>query len=175
MTKQVKMYALGIPISQYRRATQVLGPESADPIDYESEKQDADFYLFKFPNMDEYDFKEIVILLKGNGISTIGADAQLTERKIMKLVDILNEQESPKDNRDIEDSQSIIDKLKYMLEVWEMKDYNTDREKWEEYFLDVQELIDDYDEEISMKGITKDSPLNENIKKLVKKELRKLI
>ena len=169
------MYTLGIPNRQYRRATQVLGPESADPIEYESEKQDADFYLFKFPNMDEYDFKEIVILLKGNGISTIGADAQLTERKIMKLVDILNEQESPKDNSDIEDSQSIIDKLKYMLEIWQQKDYNTDKEKWEEYFLDVQELVDDYEEETSMKGIAMDSPLNENIKKLVKKELKKIL
>ena len=145
------MYALGIPVSQYRRTTQVLGPESADPIEYESEKQDADFYIFKFPSCDEYDFKKIVLYLKGNGISTIGADAQLTERKIMKLVDILNEQESPRDNSDIENSQSIIDKLKYMLEIWEKKDYNTDREKWEEYSLDVQELVDDYEEEICNK------------------------
>ena len=82
------MYALGIPVSQYRRTTQVLGHESSYPIAYEDEKQDNDFYLFKFPNIDEYDFRKIVILLKQNGITTIGADNQLRERNIIKLVDI---------------------------------------------------------------------------------------
>ena len=57
------MYALGIPVSQYRRSTQVLGHEASYPIDYEAEKQDEDFYLFSFPNTDEYDFRNIVILL----------------------------------------------------------------------------------------------------------------
>ena len=42
------MYALGIPVSQYRRTTQVLGHEASYPISYEDEKQDKDFYLFKF-------------------------------------------------------------------------------------------------------------------------------
>ena len=169
------MYALGIPISQYRRCTQVLGHESAEPIAYEDEKQDADFYLFKFPNIDEFDFKEIVMLLKGNGISTIGADAQLTERKIMKLVDILKEQEGPEDNSNLEEAQGIINRLKTILDVWQKKQYNNDKERWEEYYLDIQELVEDYEEESSMKGITMDSPLNETIKKLVEKEIRKLI
>ena len=52
------MYALGIPISQYRRTTQVLGHESSKPIYYEDEQQDADFYLFKFPNIDEFEFNQ---------------------------------------------------------------------------------------------------------------------
>ena len=40
------MYSLGIPERQFRRTTQVLGPEAADPIEYESVKQDDGFYLF---------------------------------------------------------------------------------------------------------------------------------
>ena len=164
------MYTLGIPISQYRRCTQVLGHESAKPIPYESEKQDEDFYLFKFPNIDEYDFKDIVMLLKGNGISTIGADTQLTERKIMKLVDILNEQEGPEDNQNLEEAQGIIERLKKTLEGWQTRKYSNDQERWEMYFLDIQELVEDYEEEVSMRGITMDSPMNESIKKLVKKE-----
>ena len=79
------MYILGIPERQYRRCTQVLGPEAADPIDYDAVKQDDGFYLFQFPGVDEYGFREIVNLLKANEITTIGADTQLTERKIMKL------------------------------------------------------------------------------------------
>ena len=169
------MYALGIPVSQHRRCTQVLGHESSVPIDYKAEKQDEDFYLFKFPNVDEYDFRDIVMLLKRNGVTTIGADSQLTERNIMKLVDILKEQESPEDNENLEEAQGIIDKLKRMLDSWQKKQYNTDKEKWEEFTLDVEELIEDYEEETSMKGITMDSPLNESIKKLVRKEIKKLM
>jgi hypothetical protein len=169
------MYALGIPISQYRRTTQVLGHEGTEPIYYEDEQQDADFYLFKFPNIDEYEFREIVLLLKGNGIVTIGADTQLTERKIMKLVDILNEQESPQDNMNIDEAQGIIARLKTILEVWQTKKYNNDQERWEMYYLDIQELVEDYEEEMSMKGITMDAPMNEGIKKLVKREIRKLL
>ena len=169
------MYALGIPVSQYRRTTQVLGHESSEPIYYEDERQDADFYLFKFPNIDEFDFKEIVLLLNGNGITTIGADTQLTERKIMKLVDILKEQEDPKDNNDILEAGAIIDKLKKILQVWETKQYSSDQERWEMYFLDIQELVEDFEEEVSMKGITMDSPVNENLKKFVKREIRKIL
>ena len=169
------MYALGIPVSQHRRCTQVLGHESSVPIDYKAEKQDEDFYLFKFPNVDEYDFRDIVMLLKRNGVTTIGADSQLTERNIMKLVDILREQESPEDNENLEEAQGIISKLKRILDSWQKKQYNTDKEKWEEFTLDVEELIEDYEEETSMKGITMDSPLNESIKKLVRKEIKKLM
>ena len=36
------MYALGIPVSQYRRCTQVLGHEASEPINYEDEKHMSD-------------------------------------------------------------------------------------------------------------------------------------
>jgi len=91
------MFALGIPNRQYRRCTSVLGHESSTPIDFKAEKQDDGFYLFTFPNADEYDFRDIVNLLKANAITTIGADSQLTEKKIMnmiKLVDLYNIKET---------------------------------------------------------------------------------
>ena len=92
------MFTLGIPKTQYRRATQVLGHERSEPIEYNAERQDDGFYIFKFPFADEYDFKDIVKLLKQNGITTIGADDQLTERQIMKLVDLV-----PLEEMDIND------------------------------------------------------------------------
>jgi hypothetical protein len=169
------MYSLGIPISQYRRCTSVLGHESSEPIEYNVEKQDRDFYLFMFPSVDEFGFRDIVKKLKLNGITTIGADDHLTERNIMKLVDILNEQESPQDNDNLEDAQGIIDKLNNILSLWQTKKYETDKQRWEEYYLDISELVQDWEEETSMKGIALDSPLNESIKKLVKKEIQKLL
>jgi len=84
------MYTLGIPKRDYRRATQVLDYESQPSIPYHENLQDDGFYMFTFPEAgDEDDFRAIVIKLKGEGIRVIGADSQLTEREIMKLVDLV--------------------------------------------------------------------------------------
>ena len=85
------MFALGIPKRQYRRTTQVLGPYMSTPTSYDAVKQDDGFYLFTFPEADEDEFRDLVDLLKRNGITTIGADSQLTEQKIMKLTDLIKE------------------------------------------------------------------------------------
>ena len=139
------MYTLGIPNRQYRRCTRVLGHESSKPIPYEAEKQEDGFYVFSFPEADEYDFKDIVHLLKRNGITTIGADDQLTESKIMKLTDLIKEQGNPDENE-------IIDKLKIILERWEAPDYKGGGEELkscprsDHYFEDLRELVEDYTE-----------------------------
>ena len=160
------MYALGIPNRQYRRTTQVLGHEGAEPIPYQSERQDDGFYLFTFPNCDEYDFRDIVRLLKVNGITTIGADTQLTEKKIMKLTDLISEQPSPDEN-------DLIDVLKNALN--RMEDKQNYRgggfeacELSNHYLEDIRDIIEDYEEESTMKSITMDAPsaLNERFQKL---------
>ena len=143
------MYALGIPNRQYRRCTQVLGHESAEPIPYKSSKQDDGFWLFTFPEADEYDFKDIVKLLKVNGITTIGADTQLTEKHIMKLTDLLKEQGSPDENE-------LLDILKDNLKRMENKDYRggiDGCEKADHYLEDIRDIIEDYEEESGMDAI----------------------
>ena len=88
------MYTLGIPKRDYRRTTQVLSYESQPSIAYHENLQDDGFYMFTFPEVgSEDDFRDIVIKLKGEGIRVIGADAQLTERQIMKLADLIEIQE----------------------------------------------------------------------------------
>jgi len=138
------MYTLGIPDSQYRRCTQVLGPEAANPIDYEAHKQDDGFYMFSFPDIDEYDFKDIVLLLKNNGITTIGADETLTERNIMKLTNLLKEQPSPDEN-------NLVDILKNTLESWEKPEYRggiEGCEKSDHYYEDIKDIVEDYEEDL---------------------------
>ena len=145
------MYILGIPERQYRRTTQVLGHESAEPIEYNSEKQDDGFYLFQFPNCDEFKFREIVNLLKRNGVTTIGADTQLTEKKIMKLSNLikkpLHEQGSPDEN-------DLIDILKNALEKMESQNYRGGGfeacELSNHYLEEIREIIEDYEEETIM-------------------------
>ena len=143
------MFTLGIPNRQYRRCTQVLGHESSNPIPYEAHKQDDGFYMFSFPEVDEYDFEDIVMLLKKNGITTIGADDQLTEKNIMKLTSLLKEQPSPDEN-------NLIDILKKTLESWEKPDYRGGIEgcpKADHYFEDIKDIIEDYEEESSQDAI----------------------
>ena len=141
------MYTLGIPDTQYRRCTQVLGPENANPIEYDVVDQDDGFYLFSFPEMDEYDFRDVVRLLKNNGITTLGADEQLTERKIMKLTDLLKEQQGSNRMESVDD---IIDALEKILETWETKEYESDKSRWENYYLDIEELVEDFKENASI-------------------------
>jgi hypothetical protein len=140
------MYTLGIPNRQFRRATSVLGPEAADPIEYDSYKQDDGFWQFSFPEIDEYDFRDIVNLLKANGVTTIGADEQLTEKKIMKLSKLIKEQGSPDENE-------MIDILKRTLASWEQPTYKGGLEgceKSDHYFEDIKDIIEDYEEEAVM-------------------------
>ena len=170
------MFTLGIPNRQYRRATQILGPESADPISYDTTKQDDGFYMFSFPEIDEYEFKDIVLLLKRNGITTIGADETLTERKIMKLTDLLKEQPSPDEN-------NLIDILKDRLEKMEDPQYRGGLEGCEKsnHFLEeIREIIEDYEEGMGMDAIAvgaddaKDfSPMQERkLKRLIKRTIK---
>ena len=102
------MFTLGIPERQYRRTTQVLGSDNADPINYDAVKQDDGFYMFSFA-VDYDGFQDIVILLKSNGVTTIGADDQLTERNIMRLTDLL-EQNQKQPNR-METAEDVIEKV----------------------------------------------------------------
>jgi len=81
------MFTLGIPNRQYRRTTKLLGPDNANPLQYDVMDQGDGFYVFSF-DVDYDGFLDIVMMLKRNGVTTIGADTQLTENKIMKLTEI---------------------------------------------------------------------------------------
>ena len=108
------MFALGIPKRQYRRTTQVLGPYMSTPTNYNAIKQDDGFYLFTFPDADEIEFRDLVDLLKRNGITTIGADSQLTEKRIMKLADLIRplHEEEEKGKKGAEAARKLIAKLR---------------------------------------------------------------
>ena len=156
------MFTLGIPVRQYRRTTQVLGHESSEPIEYEAKKQDDGFYVFEFPGVDEYTFKKIVLLLKGNGITTIGADDQLSEKNIMKLTNLIKE-ESPAENNFIDDIKVALEKNRELLN--------------NPMFKTISDIIKNYEmggDEERMMNMPENKITEEKIRKFIKNEYKRL-
>ena len=96
------MFTLGIPLKQKRRTLGYLSNEYfpggmkklGQVVDYKILSTDDGFFQLGFPGMDEDEFKDITFKLKQQGVTVIGADSQLTENNIMKLVNLVPLKES---------------------------------------------------------------------------------
>ena len=132
------MFALGIPKRQYRRTTQVLGPYMSTPTNYNAIKQDDGFYLFTFPDADEIEFRDLVDLLKRNGITTIGADSQLTEKRIMKLADLIKPlyEEEETGKKGYEEARKLITKLRDRYRKFSIDEINSFSKEMVLHFID---------------------------------------
>ena len=152
------MYTLGIPNRQRKRT---LGYLKQNWINFEVNPSLDGFFDLIFPELDEEGFRDITNKLKQQGVTYFGADSQLTERKIMKLTKILGEQDLKKVYKLEDDPSSqgfesdtakdIIIDLKHTLETWRTKQYDSAEERYQEYALDIEELVDEYE-----KGMTRD-------------------
>ena len=168
------MYTLGIPDRQKRRT---LGYLKQNWIDFEEHPSMDGFFDLSFPDMDEDAFRDITIKLKQQGVTIIGADEVLTEKKIMKLTDLITEDFSK--NLDESDSDSIIQALQNILQTWQHKQYVDDKSRWESYYMDIEELVQDFEEEAAMDKPT-DLPVSHKFteplaEQKVRKAIRKLI
>ena len=163
------MYTLGIPDRQKRRT---LGYLKQQFIEFEENPAMEGFFDLSFPGMGEDAFRNIVMKLKQQGVTTIGADEELTERKIMKLTDLMKEDFSK--NLDENDGDNIISALKNILITWESKRYADDKSRWEEYFMDIDELVNDFEEQRSMDTPTP-SQLSDLSEQKVRKAIRKIM
>ena len=157
------MYTLGIPDRQKRRT---LGYLKQRYVDFEENPSMEGFFDVSFPGMDEDEFRNIVMKLKQQGVTTIGADEELTERKIMKLTDLITEAPTLEEM----ENNPLLNALKRILQSWSTKQYPDDRTKIEEFILDIEELIEDFEEEESMRSLAVDAP-----DRLQEQKLRELI
>ena len=168
------MYTLGIPDRQKRRT---LGYLKQQWIEFEEHPSIDGFFDLNFPGMDEDAFRDITTKLKQQGVTIIGADEVLTEKKIMKLTDLITEDFSK--NLDEQEGSSIIEALRNILQTWESKQYADDRTRWESYYMDIEELVQDFEEEAAMDKPT-DLPVSHKFteplaEQKVRKAIRKLI
>ena len=162
------MFTIAVPEKDQRRAHSVLKHDRSDFIEFDSYQQDDGFFIFSF-DIDYDGFKDIVITLKNNGVTTIGADEQLSERKIMKLTDLLRENEELP-NR-MESADDIIAELTDILVVWEEKEYESDEARYKEYYKDIDNLVTDYKENQSIDR--PDTALQEQkLRKLIRKMIK---
>jgi len=160
------MNTLGIPDRQKRRT---LGYLKQQFVDFEENPSMEGFFDVSFPGMDEDAFRNIVMKLKQQGVTTIGADEELTERKIMKLTDLITEAPTLEEM----ENNPLLNALKNTLQSWSTKQYPDDKTKAEEFILDIKELIEDFEEEASMRGIAVDAP--DRLQEQKEQKLRELI
>ncbi len=189
------MYTLGIPNRQKKRA---LGYLKQNWINFEEHPSMEGFFDLIFPELDEEGFKDIVNKLKYQGVTIIGADTQLTERKIMKLTKLLGEQDLKKvypleddpssQGFESDRAEDIIIDLKRTLETWRTKKYDSAEDRYQEYALDIEELVDEYergmtrdyqdrDDDFAMHKTMMDAPdlYEQKIRNKIRKEINKLL
>ena len=159
------MYTLGIPDRQKRRT---LGYLKQQFIDFKENPSMEGFFDISFPGMDEDAFRNIVTKLKQQGVTVIGADEELTERKIMKLTDLLKEAPTLEEM----ENNPLLNALKRTVQSWSMKQYPNDKVKAEEFALDIEELIEDFEEQQEYdRGFYTESK-EDKIRKLIRRTIR---
>ena len=189
------MYTLGIP-NRLRKRT--LGYLKQKWIEFEVNPSMDGFFDLMFPELDEEGFRGIVNALKQQGVTIFGADSQLTERKIMKLTKLLGEQDLKKvysleddpSSQGFESNQAedIIVDLKRTLETWRTKKYDSAEDRYHEYALDIEELVDEYEsgmtrdyedreDDFAMHKTMMDVPdlYEQKIRNKIRKEINKLL
>jgi hypothetical protein len=171
-------------------------------IDYKEETSDDGFVTFIFMNVDEEEFRNIVRRLKAQGVSMIGVDDQLTERKIMKLTNLLKENPGYSNRRGPETTSAAnpelanypnsysadnsgwvpVSKLETILEEWRNKYssgyYRDPQHRADEYMMDIEELVDFwknfYDEKEDNKNDKATTSLQEQkLRKIIRKIIKK--
>ena len=171
-------------------------------IDYREETSDDGFVTFIFINIDEDEFRNIIGRLKSQGVSMIGIDDQLTERKIMKLSKLLKENPGYSNRRgpettspanpetaDYPNSYSAdnsgwipVSKLEKILIEWNEKYatgyYRDPQHRADEYLMDIREIVDFwknfYNEKQDEKAENEPSPVSIQEQK-IRQIIRKVI
>jgi|1_EtaG_2_1085319.scaffolds.fasta_scaffold64456_2 hypothetical protein len=156
------MFTLAIPKSQQRRTLQYLKNNWIDFNEFQKEDTDDGFVNLSFPGKSEEEFKDIVMKLKAQGGTLIGVDSQLTEKKIMKLIDLI---EAPLENIDGEKmtEKDVIEQIKEILS-------SEEADPTSKFWTQIADCIGEFEDQNKSRH-----PFYEEKKEKVRKVIRKLI
>ena len=119
--------------------------ELMETEDFQREADSEGLVHYVFPDMEEDNFRYIVIQLKNQGVTMIGVDSQLTEKKIMKLANLLNELAPTTEevNR-----PKYLDIMKKHLQTWKKTQYADDKTRAEMFYEDMKALVEEWEGEL---------------------------
>jgi len=147
--------------------------ELRDYVDFKRDQDVFGFVNYTFPGMGEDQFRYIVEQLRNNGVTMDQVDTQLTEKKIMKLSNLLNE---------LAPTTEEINRPKYLeiikkhLQMWKKTQYADDKARAEMFYEDMKALTEEWEKELDE---NKDQGAYDKSSKMVsedkKSKLRKLI
>jgi|TARA_R110000744_G_scaffold322316_1_gene428341 hypothetical protein len=161
------MFALEISNNDLKRAIRILDFESEPSIEFEKTNLDDGFgHLIQFPGMGEVEFRDLSIKLQQNGVRLIGADTQLTERKIMKLAKLL---ESPLEQFNDEEitEKDVMNRLKEALKD---EDGSRGADPTSKFWGVIADIVGDYEDyKIDMIREQKEIKLRKLIRKTIRK------
>jgi len=150
---------------------------------------------YDFPGMDEDNFRYIATQLKRNGVNLDLVDSQLTEKKIMKLADLITEwSEGHTNTSSTEDRPQLfppggngfvdlVHALEKTIDSWKNKYttgyYTDEKNRADEYNLDLKELLAIYKDKVpkekenTMSNYDEKTLSEQKVRKLIRKSLRK--
>ena len=119
--------------------------ELMETEDFQREADSEGLVHYVFPDMEEDNFRYIVIQLKNQGVTMIGVDSQLTEKKIMKLTNLLNELAPTTEevNR-----PKYLEIMKKNLQTWKKTQYADDKTRAEMFYEDMKALVEEWEGEL---------------------------
>ena len=159
------MFTFAVPDTQHAdRSREYL---KNNWIDFEERRDDEGFTNISFPGAGEDEFRNIVTKLKNQGVTMIGVDTQLTEKKIMKLANLL---ESPlyTFNEDLDTEDDVIEKIKQVLK-------SPEADPTSKFWNQIADIVGDYEEQEEYdRGFYTESKESkkEKIRKLIRKTIR---
>ena len=132
-------------------------------LEYDMTSDDSGHVIFRFPTLDEEQFRGLVYKLKKvDGVTLMGVDDKLTEKQIMKLANLV-EIESPDENNLIDDLKMALEKNRQMFN--------------NPIFKSVSDIIRNYEivgDEERMLNLPEKKITEQKLRKLIQNELKRI-
>ena len=161
------MFTFAVPDTQHAdRSREYL---KNNWIDFEENKDDDGYTHISFPGVGECEFEKFVIKLKNQGVTMIGVDTALTEKKIMKLAKLL---ESPLYSFEENNETSEEDVVSQIKELLKDEDGTLGADPTSKFWMAIADCIGDYDDRDDVVSTSVSETKEDKVRKVIRKIIR---